>query len=84
MTPLYHHSLEMDELETTFKYTGWAIDLLFDGKFRFNSIFTMAPCGKGGVTANAAPNVDVPVFVFTGTVWNTFYLSEFFVIGEGS
>lgn len=44
------------------------IDALFDHKFRFNSIFTMAPCGKGGVTAAAAPNVNIPVFVFTGTM----------------
>ena len=45
------------------------INQLFDDKYLFNSLFTMAPCGQGG-TVNNAQNVpaDIPIFVFTGTM----------------
>ena len=45
------------------------INKLFDNKYNFNSIFTLAPCGQGSAdTALAAQNVNIPVFVFTGTM----------------
>eukprot|EP00484_Ammonia_sp_Unknown_P010471 CAMPEP_0197077666 /NCGR_PEP_ID=MMETSP1384-20130603/212736_1 /TAXON_ID=29189 /ORGANISM="Ammonia sp." /LENGTH=337 /DNA_ID=CAMNT_0042516531 /DNA_START=18 /DNA_END=1032 /DNA_ORIENTATION=- len=45
------------------------INQLFAGKYTFNSIFTMAPCGQLN-TAQNAQNIphSIPIFVFTGTM----------------
>eukprot|EP01084_Bolivina_argentea_P320741 556561_1 len=43
------------------------VNKLFNNKYNFSAIFTMAPCGQGN-TGASAENVNIPVFVFTGTM----------------
>eukprot|EP01083_Nonionella_stella_P229883 813149_1 len=45
------------------------VDRLFDAKYRFNSVFVMAPCGQSGDSVmEAAQRLSVATFVFSATM----------------